>query len=78
MKIAEYYGTSLGDMTLNKFSDGEMQPSFNESVRGCDLFLVQSTTPPGDNLLELLLMIDAAKRASANSIISDSASSLPL
>ena len=68
MKIAEYYGTSLGDMTLNKFSDGEMQPSFNESVRGCDLFLVQSTTPPGDNLLELLLMIDAAKRASANSI----------
>ena len=68
MKIAEYYGTTLGDMTLSKFSDGEMQPSFNESVRGCDLFLVQSTTPPGDNLLELLLMIDAAKRASANSI----------
>ena len=68
MKIAEYYGTTLGDMTLNKFSDGEMQPSYNESIRGCDLFLVQSTTPPGDNLLELLLMIDAAKRASANSI----------
>ena len=67
-KVAEYYGTTLGDMTLNKFSDGEMQPSFNESVRGCDLFLVQSTNPPGDNLLELLLMIDAAKRASANHI----------
>ena len=67
-KIAEYYGTGLGDMTLNKFSDGEMQPSFNESIRGCDLFLVQSTNPPGDNLLELLLMIDAAKRASANTI----------
>jgi ribose-phosphate pyrophosphokinase len=67
-KIAEYYGTALGDMTLNKFSDGEMQPSFNESIRGCDLFLVQSTNPPGDNLLELLLMIDAAKRASANNI----------
>ena len=68
MKIAEYYGTSLGDMTLNKFSDGEMQPSFNESVRGCDVFLIQSTFANSDNLMELLLMIDAAKRASAHYI----------
>lgn len=67
-KIADHFGSSLGDVTINKFSDGEMQPSFNESVRGCDIFIVQSTNPPGDNLLELLLMIDAAKRASANYI----------
>ena len=68
LKIADHYGLPLGDVTINKFSDGEMQPSFNESVRGCDIFIVQSTNPPGDNLLELLLMIDAAKRASANHI----------
>lgn len=67
-KIVDHYGCSLGDLTLNKFSDGEMQPSFNESVRGCEVFIVQSTNPPGDNLMELLLMIDAAKRASANYI----------
>ncbi|NQW42552.1 MAG: ribose-phosphate pyrophosphokinase [Bacteroidetes bacterium] len=67
-KIADHFGNTLGDVTINKFSDGEMQPSFNESVRGCDIFIVQSTNPPGDNLLELLLMIDAAKRASANYI----------
>lgn len=67
-KIADHFGSTLGDVTINKFSDGEMQPSFNESVRGCDIFIVQSTNPPGDNLLELLLMIDAAKRASANYI----------
>jgi ribose-phosphate pyrophosphokinase len=68
LKIADHYGLPLGDVTISKFSDGEMQPSFNESVRGCDIFIVQSTNPPGDNLLELLLMIDAAKRASANHI----------
>ncbi len=67
-KIADHFGMPLGDLTINKFSDGEMQPSFNESVRGCDLFIVQSTNPPGDNLLELLLIMDAAKRASANHI----------
>ncbi|PRD34100.1 UNVERIFIED_CONTAM: prs [Trichonephila clavipes] len=55
-------------MTLSKFSDGEIQPFYNESVRGSDVFLIQSTNQPSDNLLELLLMIDAAKRASAHYI----------
>ncbi|WP_291399909.1 ribose-phosphate pyrophosphokinase [Daejeonella sp.] len=66
--ISESYGTQLGDVTLSKFSDGEFQPHFNESVRGCDVFLIQSTNQPNDNLIELLLMIDAAKRASAHYI----------
>ena len=64
-KIAKSYGKKLGDLTLSKFSDGELSPSFNESIRGCTVFLVQGTNPPSDNLLELCLMIDAAKRASA-------------
>lgn len=64
-KIAKRYGKKLGDLTLSRFSDGEMSPSFNESIRGCTVFLIQSTNPPSDNLLELCLMIDAAKRASA-------------
>ena len=67
-KIAKSYGKPLGDMTLSKFSDGEIQPFYNESVRGSDIFLIQSTNQPTDNLLELLLMIDAAKRASAHYI----------
>lgn len=67
--IAKVSGIELGDLTLAKFSDGEIQPSFNESIRGCDIFLVQSTYAPSDNLMELLLMIDAAKRASAHYII---------
>ena len=66
--ICEYYGMDQGELVVNKFSDGEFQPVFNESVRGCDIFIVQSTNPPADNLLELLMTIDAAKRASANSI----------
>lgn len=65
-KIAHYYGKDLGGYTCRRFSDGEMSPSFEESVRGCDVFLIQSTPPPGDNLMELLLMIDAARRASAH------------
>ncbi len=65
-KIAHYYGKDLGGYTCRRFSDGEMSPSFEESVRGCDVFLIQSTNPPGDNLLELLLMVDAARRASAH------------
>lgn len=67
-KIAESYGKPLGDVSLSRFSDGEFQPHFNESVRGCDIFLIQSTTPPTENLMELLLMTDAAKRASAHYI----------
>ena len=63
--IAKAYGQPLGEVTKETFSDGEMGVHFNESVRGCDVFLIQSTTPPSDNLWELLLMIDAARRASA-------------
>jgi len=64
--IAKYYGKDLGAVTILKFSDGEMSPSFDESVRGCDVFIIQSTFPSSDNLMELLLMIDAARRASAH------------
>lgn len=64
-QIAKNYGKKLGDLTLSRFSDGEMSPSFNESIRGCTVFIIQSTNPPSDNILELCLMIDAAKRASA-------------
>lgn len=64
-KIAHSYGKPLGEVTLQEFSDGEMSPFFTESVRGADVFIIQSTFPPADNFLELLLMIDAAKRASA-------------
>ncbi len=67
-KIARAYGKELGETTLSRFSDGEIQPFYNESVRGCDVFLIQSTNQPTDNLFELLLMIDAAKRASAHYI----------
>ncbi len=65
-EIAKYYGKELGSTTVQTFADGEMSPSFDESVRGCDVFLIQSTFPPADNLLELLLLIDAARRASAH------------
>lgn len=67
-KIAAAYGKELGDVVLSRFSDGEFQPSFNESIRGCDVFLIQSTNQPNDNLMELLLMTDAAKRASSHYI----------
>lgn len=64
-KIAHCYGKPLGNLTTQKFSDGEMSPFYGESIRGDHVFVVQSTNPPADNLMELLLMIDAAKRASA-------------
>jgi ribose-phosphate pyrophosphokinase len=67
-KIAANYGKPLGNVTLSRFSDGEFQPSYDETVRGCDVFLIQSTCQPNDNLMELLLMVDAAKRASAHYI----------
>lgn len=67
-KIAEEYDQKLGNLTLAKFSDGEMQPVFEESIRGDSVFLIQGTFAPSDNLMELLLMIDAAKRASAGFI----------
>ncbi len=67
--IAKHFGLPLGKSSLSRFSDGEFQPSFEESVRGCDVFIIQSTFPPTDNLFELLLMVDAAKRASARRIV---------
>lgn len=68
-KIAKSYGTKLGKISIQEFSDGEFQPSFDETVRGAHVIIIQSTKPPIDNLFELLLMIDAAKRASAYKII---------
>ncbi|HYG37111.1 MAG TPA: ribose-phosphate pyrophosphokinase [Cytophagales bacterium] len=65
-KIASSFGLELGSLTSQKFSDGELSVRYNESIRGCDIFLIQSTFPPADNLMELLLMIDAARRASAH------------
>jgi len=67
--IAEKLGIELGKSSVTEFSDGEFQPCFDESVRGCMVFIVQSTNPPAENLFELLLMIDAAKRASAYKVI---------
>lgn len=68
-KIAHSFGTDLGASVVNQFSDGEFQPYFDESIRGCTVFIVQSTFPPTDNLMELLLTIDAARRASAHRVI---------
>ena len=68
-KIAKYLKLDLGKSIVNVFSDGEFQPAFDESVRGATVFIVQSTFPPVENLFELLLMIDAAKRASAYKVI---------
>ena len=68
-QIADSYGVPLGDVKVSVFSDGEFQPSFEETVRGQDVFIVQSTMPPAENLFELLLLVDAAKRASARKII---------
>ena len=68
-RIAAQLGPGLGKISIQKFSDGEIQPIFLESIRGDYVFLVQSTFSPSDNLMELLLMIDAAKRASAYKII---------
>ena len=67
-KIASHYGTKLGAITSRTFSDGEMSIQYDENIRGHDVFLIQATPPPCDNLMELLLMIDAARRASANDI----------
>lgn len=66
--IADHYGLPLSDIVVNKFKDGEMQPIIKESVRGAYVFFIQSTFAPADNLLELLLLIDGAKRASAGYI----------
>lgn len=68
-EICENLGFQLGKMNITHFADGEFEVSFEESIRGCEVYLVQSTFPNCDNLMELLLMIDAAKRASAKSVI---------
>ncbi len=67
-KIAETLGKDLGNLELKRFSDGEIWVKYGENIRGQDVFLVQSTNPPSDNLMELLIMIDAARRASARMI----------
>jgi ribose-phosphate pyrophosphokinase len=68
VKIADSFGQALGESSIQRFSDGEFQPNLGETVRGCDVFIIQSTNPSSDNLLELLMLIDAAKRASAHYI----------
>ena len=68
-KIAACYGKRLGNVNISTFSDGEIQPCFEETVRGTEMFIIQSTFAPSDNLFELLLMIDAAKRASVKSVV---------
>ena len=67
-KIAEAYGTDIGKVHFSRYSDGEFQPSFEESVRGARIFIIGSTNPSSENLMEMLLMLDAAKRASARHI----------
>ncbi len=67
--IADYLGIELGKVDIRNFSDGEIRIAFEENIRNEDVFLVQSTNPPADNILELLIMMDAARRASARSIV---------
>lgn len=67
-KIAKHVGVPLGSVELKRFSDGELHVAFNENIRSEDVFLIQSTNPPSENLMELLLMLDAAKRASAKTV----------
>jgi ribose-phosphate pyrophosphokinase len=68
-KIAQSYGIELGKSSVIRYADGEFQPSYDENIRGSDVFLIQSTHSPTDNLFELLMLIDAARRASAKSIV---------
>lgn len=67
-KIVEYLGIPLGDSSIIYFSDGEIWAKYNENIRGCDVFIIQSTYAPSNNLMELLIMIDAARRSSARRI----------
>ncbi len=66
--VAERYGTGLGNVTIKSFSDGELYVKYEQSIRGEDVFVIQSTPPPGDNIVELLLLLDAAKRASVKRV----------
>jgi len=65
-KISRYYGQELADVSTQKFSDGEFTTIINESVRGSFVFIIQTTIPPMENFMEMLMMVDAAKRASAD------------
>lgn len=67
-KIAQHIGQSLGECEIRNFSDGEIWMKYSENIRGTDVFIIQSTHPPADNLMELLIMIDGAKRASARRV----------
>lgn len=67
-KIARAYGSELGKIIISRYSDGEFQPSYEESIRGARIFVIGSTHPSSENLMEMLLMLDAAKRASARHI----------
>jgi len=67
-KIAEYLGISLGNVERKRFSDGELWVKYKENIRGGDVFIIQSTNPPSENILELLIMLDAAKRSSAATV----------
>lgn len=67
-KISKAYGIGLGNVLFSRYSDGEFQPSFEESIRGARIFIIGSTNPGSENLMEMLLMLDAAKRASARHI----------
>ncbi|PCJ98888.1 MAG: ribose-phosphate pyrophosphokinase [Flavobacteriaceae bacterium] len=67
-KISKAYGIGLGNVVFSRYSDGEFQPSFEESIRGARIFIIGSTNPGSENLMEMLLMLDAAKRASARHI----------
>ncbi|MBI1805148.1 MAG: ribose-phosphate pyrophosphokinase [Ignavibacteriae bacterium] len=67
-KIAKRIGQSLGECQIRNFSDGEIWVKYSENIRGSDLFIIQSTNPPAENLMELLIMVDAARRASARKI----------
>jgi len=68
-QIVEKYGVRMGKSSVTTFSDGEFEPRIDETVRGCDVLIIQSTFAPSDNIMELLLMIDAAKRASAKQVV---------
>lgn len=70
-EMCQHLGIEIGKMNIQHFSDGEFEVSFEESIRGNEVYIVQSTFPNSDNLMELLLMIDAAKRASAKTVIAD-------
>jgi len=68
-KICDYLDVSLGKLNISQFSDGELSIAFDENIRNEDVFIIQSTNPPAENILELMLILDAAKRASANRVI---------